>query len=949
MLTLEPPYFSINGIIVFRDHASPTTFYYLAGPPKLSKRPDGKPDFALLKYREALDSAANVTPAQKEQLGGGFLIFGVDCALSDTVLGEIKGEISSYAPSGDIQLVPVLYTSGTVKVVALDYQSAAGTDPAKASRFVRGVIGTATPSLLQDERAIFSVALDPDAVSLLEAAYEDDLSPIGVMYELQFTGLRPALSVKATVDYKRVYEYFKTHLSVGIHTGSGKNTVDDSNNKTVPPPTTTPPTTPPATTPQVPPNITVTITVPGALGTMKYKTRVASANADSAETVSRAGAVPVTGSSTSITFPAATAATGYAVGSCTITFTATAFAISAWTPAGTNPAITQTTANFPPPAANAGTTPPPTGTPSTLTTTNQNLDQSQSTSQFGFDADITYAMEKLRQEEALKIDIVRMADGQSIDTLQNAAMDLLKTTILQGFFTPVLTAPSTAAAMPTAPTQNGAVNSAPTPATINRPATGATGSGDSKNSSTATSSASTTRVDIGFQLNYMTEDELRTATFDFTFASPETRLHAPCGFFALLLKGTSRDDLIRDISLDDPFFTTFNTQISTVADWVPIDLKSIVVDAQYGGTDAAPKVTQSYSLTPADAAPKSFEAYIDNFDLSWRSSIQYTFGVDDTTASQKSSYRTPWVRSGSRALVVAPQNDVPMLRIYVEPGVIDWDLVGHVETTLTYDDPGSAFHAERTFMISSDSHRQSWVVRLSNPALDTYMVRHTWFLKEGRQITGTAAPSRAPQLFVPDPFVDRVPVTVQALVDPNSVARVTVAFDYTDKPNNFQVHKSIDLVGPAFHPVTLAIPLVDAKKRTYTYTATIIGTNGNKEQRPAADSTALSLDITDGSTVVDVQVTMLGDLAAAHASGIQVDLQAAPPDGQQPVVQSHLFEVGGDRKWTQRLLLRSDRPSRTFQYRTTVFADGKDPAPTDWIDCETPVLPLMATRLVAGT
>src|SRR5262249_52355668 len=122
MLTLEPPYYSIKGIIVFRDHASPSTFYYLAGPPKLSRRPDGKPDFMLLKYREALDGAATAAAAAKDQLGGAFLIFGVDCGVTDSVRAEIQGEVSSYAPDGDVQLLPVLYTQGSVKVVVLDYQ-----------------------------------------------------------------------------------------------------------------------------------------------------------------------------------------------------------------------------------------------------------------------------------------------------------------------------------------------------------------------------------------------------------------------------------------------------------------------------------------------------------------------------------------------------------------------------------------------------------------------------------------------------------------------------------------------------------------------------------------------------------------------------------------------------------------------------------------------------------
>jgi len=81
MLTFESPFYEIQDVIVFRDHAVPTMFYYLAGPPHLT-RADGKPNFLLLKYRNALDAMGGANPLTRQQLGGGFLIFGVDCGLT---------------------------------------------------------------------------------------------------------------------------------------------------------------------------------------------------------------------------------------------------------------------------------------------------------------------------------------------------------------------------------------------------------------------------------------------------------------------------------------------------------------------------------------------------------------------------------------------------------------------------------------------------------------------------------------------------------------------------------------------------------------------------------------------------------------------------------------------------------------------------------------------------
>ena len=99
MLTFESPFYEIENVIIFRDHRSPTTFHYLAGPPQLSRTPEGKENLLLLKYRHALDSSST-SPRLREQLGGGFLMFGVDCRIepetpiaSSQAVGAAQAEV----------------------------------------------------------------------------------------------------------------------------------------------------------------------------------------------------------------------------------------------------------------------------------------------------------------------------------------------------------------------------------------------------------------------------------------------------------------------------------------------------------------------------------------------------------------------------------------------------------------------------------------------------------------------------------------------------------------------------------------------------------------------------------------------------------------------------------------------------------------------------------------
>ncbi len=299
MLTFESPFFEIEGVVVFRDHASLTTFHYLAGPPRLSRSPDGKPNLLLLKYRNALDAMGSASARAREQLGGAFLLFGVDCGVPQETKECDREPVAVKVPpdAGPVNLVPVLYTKGKVSVVALDKQKPVAGAPeeegGQQSKFVRGILGSSTPSLLQDQRAIFSISLTPDAATLIEEAYEAELSPIGVMYELDFAGLRPALAVRAKVDQHKVYEQFKLGLTLGIHSGGGQ--ADTTTTTTAAPsPATTTTTAPSTTTTARPTTTTASPTTTTAAPVGSVTTTTAAAVAAVASTGASRSTTPTT-------------------------------------------------------------------------------------------------------------------------------------------------------------------------------------------------------------------------------------------------------------------------------------------------------------------------------------------------------------------------------------------------------------------------------------------------------------------------------------------------------------------------------------------------------------------------------------------------------------------------------------------------------------------------------
>jgi hypothetical protein len=224
MLLLDNPMGPIEGVMVWTDHADPNLYYYLPERPRLARDESGV-EFIFLKFRRDITDNPAFDPDQKQSLGGGFLAFTTDLGIDDDVAAAVKSEVGRLA-TGDVRLTPVQCQKGTVRLsIARDGATApdapAGTQP--GFKFYEQIYGTSVPSLYGDNRATFALALDEEAATLMQEALKSGICPIGVIYDLEYLGLRPAFDVKVTADYSRIYDSLElqfglsaSYMSIGV-------------------------------------------------------------------------------------------------------------------------------------------------------------------------------------------------------------------------------------------------------------------------------------------------------------------------------------------------------------------------------------------------------------------------------------------------------------------------------------------------------------------------------------------------------------------------------------------------------------------------------------------------------------------------------------------------------------------------------------------------------------
>ncbi|MBA3812102.1 MAG: hypothetical protein H0X27_10780, partial [Caulobacteraceae bacterium] len=211
MLLLSTRSITVDGVTVFPDHADANQFWYLPAPVTLAKMPGSEePQFLLIMYAPDVVSSG--------VKGVGFLNVTLALTLSDDTRQELVGQIRNQFPGvSQPRLAPVPFDEGTVQIVTLDMQGSGGatsTAPPGGFQAVEHILGAVSPELFGDNNALFALTLSEDGASILEAAFENGMAPVGGIYNLKFTGVRPALDVKITADLKRCYDSFSIGFDV---------------------------------------------------------------------------------------------------------------------------------------------------------------------------------------------------------------------------------------------------------------------------------------------------------------------------------------------------------------------------------------------------------------------------------------------------------------------------------------------------------------------------------------------------------------------------------------------------------------------------------------------------------------------------------------------------------------------------------------------------------------
>ncbi|MDO8364283.1 MAG: hypothetical protein Q7V88_15435 [Actinomycetota bacterium] len=778
MLQLGSTSFVTDGVQVFHDHADGNVFWFLPGPVSMGTRPDGSPAFTLMVFKPAPGADTG---------GGGFLTFESMLTLDTSRRNRILSQCRSRAgdPARDVELSPVPFDGGTVECIALNVQGPGGTEaqPAPPGSFnaVERILGANVPALFGDNRAAFSLMLDQEGATIVRQALAKGGAPVGVIYKLQFTALRPSLHVKITADLKRVYQEFGASLNAQVYfvRGGIEAVLQDLQQQGVL-------------------KIEITAFTTDSAEQEKwamqffvdhllkewFEPTLGVADIPKAPTPDplnpAGGTKPATGGTTVPGVPGTT------------------------TPKVPGAAVPGTPGAATPGAATPGAATPGTATPGTAT---------------------PGAAKPAVPGQPAGGPPKPVVPGQPAAPGQPAG----------GPPKPVVPGQPAAPGQPATPGQPGQ------PAKPAGPASPAAAGGAGTVKVPVQPGQTPSLIDtaaVSFKLKFVRQEELRQLEFVYDRTDAVQRTYAPQGFFGDLGDALLDPSHLIEIDLDDPFFRTLSLEgESMVTDFAAIGLQSMNLHLEYGrDTDPGGPKSTDFVFTATSATTMAWSPPLNaHLDAEYRYRLEYHFDPSSGWHGADVQYTIEGT-STDRRIELTPYHHLGFLDVTVQPGDLDAQIVRATDVAVTYDD-GNGWTRADTLRMEPGSGSQRWLVRTAQKAGASYRCefRHTLVDGSVRIDVPEPQPRSANTVVVNDPFPDHLEIDLVPAWQ-GAVRSVLVDLEYDDAAG-YRWSRRVEVDGATTATQHVRIGLVDPTIRSFTWRATFVGVDGVTTDRAATVAT----------------------------------------------------------------------------------------------------------------
>jgi hypothetical protein len=203
--------------VFYGDHELPDVVYYFPDEVRLAGSTGDDNDMYELLFQIFHEGTVNEGGIEDlRKTAGSILQLGVQCKVSGNRLEKAVESLKGiHVLPENLRVATPHWKDGTVNLIALD---ASTSDPSTMGEdsFVKSVAGSHKPSLMSaDLKSIFTVRVDRRGTALISSALDGEGGSVaGILYDLKYTAIRPAVDLRIWADLGRCYESVSHELGV---------------------------------------------------------------------------------------------------------------------------------------------------------------------------------------------------------------------------------------------------------------------------------------------------------------------------------------------------------------------------------------------------------------------------------------------------------------------------------------------------------------------------------------------------------------------------------------------------------------------------------------------------------------------------------------------------------------------------------------------------------------
>jgi hypothetical protein len=343
-------------------------------------------------------------------------------------------------------------------------------------------------------------------------------------------------------------------------------------------------------------------------------------------------------------------------------------------------------------------------------------------------------------------------------------------------------------------------------------------------------SSAASNFGLAVKLKFVSQDELKTVTYEYNRMDAVQRTYSPQGYFGLLLGNLDKSKHFLEVDGTDPFFNKLSIAVSPPKDFTGIGLQTVHVAIDYGDPGSSAVKHGEFVFDSAHNTPTTwdvFQGQIHTTEFTY--AADYSFDPEAGWAAAEERYQLPPQTTENRQLTLDPYAALGFLTVSITPGHIDPTVVDRVEAVLQYT-AADGWQTRNTFIVRADAAPQQWKVRLADKTRRSYTYTTTCVLKDGTTFTQAPITTTASAIIINDAFSGGIDVLVQPAFDATKTKEALVEVDYEDQRANYRFQNTLYLPPGNTQPTRMHIPVLNPAQNAFAYRIITVGTDGRQHK-----------------------------------------------------------------------------------------------------------------------